>query len=97
MNIAKHFRTQTATIDYIIADFSFNRIGDKGIFLRYCVEKRLQKLNEQYDAKLDRILTFIITYCDYDNLPLESLSKILLSLTKVTNVLMKGFTAIVGS
>ena len=96
MKLRKHLRTQSATIDYIIADFSFGNIGDKDIYFRYCVENRMKLLNEQYDYKLDKILSYIIKYSSFDNLPLESISKIILSLTKVTNVLMKGFNTLIS-
>ena len=60
MRVRKHFRTSIVTIDYIISDFSFNRISNKEVYLKYCVNKRIQKLNEDYDKKLDKILNFII-------------------------------------
>lgn len=96
MKIRKHFRTSTSTIDYIISDFSFNRISNKDVYFRYCVNKRIEKLNNEYNKKLDNILTFLIVNCNYDNLPLECLSRIIMSLTKVTNVLSKGFISLIG-
>lgn len=96
MKVHKHFRTSYATIDYIISDFSLNRIGDKEKYLRFCVNKRMIALNEEYDNKLDRILTFIIKHCDYDDMPIQCLSKIILSLSKVTNALSKGFMSIIS-
>lgn len=95
MRVRKHFRTSIVTIDYIISDFSFNRISNKEVYLKYCVNKRIQKLNEDYDKKLDRILNFIILHCDYDNMPMNVLSKVILSLSHVTNVLSKGFIALI--
>lgn len=95
MRVRKHFRTSIVTIDYIISDFSFNRISNKEVYLKYCVNKRIQKLNEDYDKKLDRILNFIILHCDYDNMPINALSKVILSLSHVTNVLSKGFIALI--
>ena len=56
MKLRKHFRTSLATIDYIISDFSFNRISNKDIYFKYCVNKRIKKLNTNYDDKLDKIL-----------------------------------------
>jgi hypothetical protein len=91
MNIRKHFRTSNATIDYIISDFSFNRISDKDIYFKYCVNKRIEQLNKNYDEKIDKILSFIILNCDYDNMPLHCLAKITLSLSKVTTAISKGF------
>ena len=95
MRVRKHFRTSIVTIDYIISDFSFNRISNKEVYLKYCVNKRIQKLNEDYDKKLDRILNFIILHCDYDKMPMNALSKVILSLSHVTNVLSKGFIALI--
>ena len=95
MRVRKHFRTSIVTIDYIISDFSFNRISNKEVYLKYCVNKRIQKLNEDYDKKLDKILNFIILHCDYDNMPMNALSKVILSLSRVTNVLSKGFIALI--
>ena len=95
LRVRKHFRTSIVTIDYIISDFSFNRISNKEVYLKYCVNKRIQKLNEDYDKKWDRILNFIILHCDYDNMPMNALSKVILSLSHVTNVLSKGFIALI--
>ena len=95
LRVRKHFRTSIVTIDYIISDFSFNRISNKEVYLKYCVNKRIQKLNEDYDKKLDKILNFIILHCDYDNMPMNALSKVILSLSHVTNVLSKGFIALI--
>ena len=95
LRVRKHFRTSIVTIDYIISDFSFNRISNKEVYLKYCVNKRIQKLNEDYDKKLDRISNFIILHCDYDNMPMNALSKVILSLSHVTNVLSKGFIALI--
>lgn len=95
MKIRKHFRTTTSTIDYIISDFSLNRIGDKDRYLKYCVDNRIKLLHNQYDEKLDKILSFIILRCDYDNMPIESISRIVLSISKITNVLSKGFISLI--
>lgn len=91
MRVRRHFRTSTANINLILSDFSFSRIHNKDTYFKYCVDKRIQLLNENYDAKLDKILSFIIMNCKYDNLPLDALSNIILSLSKVTNILSKGF------
>ncbi len=90
MKIRKHFRLSNATIDYIITEFSFNRISNKDIYFEYCVNKRIQQLNSNYDAKIDRILSLIILNCDYDDMPLNCLAKITLSLSKVTTAISKG-------
>lgn len=96
MKVRKHFRTSISIIDYIISDFSFNRISNKDIYFNYCVNKRIEKLNDKYNTKLDNMLTFIILNCNYDNLPVNCLSRIILSLTKITNVLSKGFISLIG-
>lgn len=95
MRVRRHFRTSIATIDYLITDISLNTIRDKEAYLKYCINKRMHKLNETYDNKLDRILKFLIKKCDYDNMPLESITKIIMSLSKVTNVLSKGFISVI--
>ena len=97
MKIRKHFRTSIPTIDYIIMDFSMNRISNKEVYLRYCVNHRLNMLNKQYDEKLDKILTFIISRCSYDNMPIDIISKCIMSLSKVTNALSKGFISLLSN
>lgn len=96
MKLRKHFRTSESIIDLIVSDFSYSRISDKDIYFRYCVDKRIQLLSEKYDAKIDKLLTFIIMNCSYDNLPLHSLAKIIMSLSKVTNILSKGFISLMS-
>lgn len=96
MKVRKHFRTSKSNIDLIIDDFNLNRISNKEVYLRYCVNQRMHKLNETYDSKLDKILSFIIMHCDYDNMPLDCLARIIMSLSKVTNVLSKGFMSVLG-
>ena len=54
------------------------------------------ELNKSYDEKLDKLLTYIIKYCRYDNIPVQSLSRIILSLSKITNTLSKGFLSIIS-
>lgn len=97
MRVRKHFRTSTATIDYIISDFSFNRISNKEVYFRYCVNKRMHLLNEEYDRKLDKVMTYIIKHCSYDDIPIHCLSKIILSISHVTNVLSKGLISIISN
>lgn len=97
MRVRKHFRTSIATIDYIISDFSYNRISNKEVYFKYSVNKRMHKLNEDYDAKLDRMLTWVITHCDYDNMPISFISKMIMSLSHVTNVLSKGLISIISN
>lgn len=95
MKLRKHFRTSESTVDYIISDFSLNRIVDKDVYFRYCVSIRINKLSKRYDNKIDKILKFILYNCQFDNYPITSISKIILSLSKVTNVLTKGFISLI--
>lgn len=97
MRVRKHFRTSVATIDYIISDFSYNRISNREVYFKYSVNKRLHKLNEDYDTKLDGILSWLITHCDYDNMPIQAISKIIMSLSHVTNVLSKGLISVISN
>lgn len=96
MKLKKHFRTSESVIDLIVSDFSYSRISDRDIYFRYSVDKRVQLLSERYDLKIDKILSFIILNCNYDNLPLHSLAKIIMSLSKVTNILSKGFVSLLS-
>lgn len=96
MRVRKHFRTSTSIVDLIVSDFSYSRISDRDIYFKYCVDKRIELLSERYDAKIDKILSFIILNCNYDNLPLHSLAKIIMSLSKVTNILSKGFISLIS-
>lgn len=96
MKPRKHFRTSVSTIDLIIADFGFNRIVNKETYFKYCVNKRIEFLQQEYDNKLNKILSYIIKNCDYDNIPVKSLSVIILSLSKVTNALSKGLLSLIS-
>ena len=96
MRIRKHFRTSSSTIDLIIADFGFNRIVNKDTYFKFCVNKRIEYLHTDYDNKLNKILSYIIKHCDYDNIPVKSLSVIILSLSKVTNALSKGLLSLIS-
>ena len=95
MNIRKHFRTSTATIDYILADLSLNRISNKDTYYMICVNDRLNKLNNEYNNRLDKILNIIIKYCDFRNMPVELISKLVYSMSKITNALTKGILSII--
>ncbi len=96
MKLRKHFRTSISVIELIESDFSYSRISNKDVYFKYCVNKRIQLLSERYDRKIDKILSFIILHCNYDDLPIQSLSKVILSLSKVTNILTKGFLALLN-
>ena len=54
MRVRRHFRTSSATIDYIIADFSLNRITNKETYFMLCVNDRLNKLNQEYSDSLKK-------------------------------------------
>lgn len=96
MKLRKHFRTSISVIELIESDFSYSRISNKDVYFKYCVNKRIQLLSERYDRKIDKILSFIILHCNYDDLPIQSLSKVILSLSKVTNILTKGFLTLLN-
>lgn len=95
MRVRKHFRTSKSTIDYILADFSLNRISNKETYFMICVNDRLNKLNLEYNNRIDKILNFIIRKCDYTNLPIESIARIMYSISKVTNALSKGILSLI--
>jgi hypothetical protein len=96
MKVRKHFRTSSATIDYIIADFSLNRITNKKEYFVMCINSRIKELNQEYNDRVDRILNFIIMHSSYDNMPLACVSKIIFSLSKVTNALTRGILYLIG-
>ena len=95
MKIRKHFRTSQATIDYIIADFSLNKISNMETYLMLCANERINRLNTEYNDKLDRILNFVIMRCDYTDLPVKAIAKMMYSLTKVTNAVTKGLLSLI--
>ena len=94
MRVRKHFRTTSATIDYIITDFNLNRIVDKDVYFKNCVTKKMIELSDDYDKKIDKVLSYLIIYCDFEKMPLDTVSKIISSLSKVANALSKGFMSI---
>lgn len=96
MKIRKHFRTSSATIDYIIADFTLNRITNHSEYFMVCVNQRIQKLSTEYNDRVDKMLNFLILHCNFDSLPLDCISKIIYSLSKVTNALSKGIMYLIG-
>lgn len=95
MRVKRHFRTSKSTIDYILADFSLNRISNKDTYFMICVNDRLNKLNGEYNQKIDMILNFIIKRCDFTNLPVESIARVMYSISKVTNALSKGILSLI--
>lgn len=94
MKVRKHFRTSQATIDYILADLSLNRISNKETYFMICVGDKLNKLNDEYQKKVDDILCDIIKYCNFANYPVKSIAKLMYSVSKVTNALAKGLISI---
>lgn len=90
--IRKHFRTDSITINYIVADLNHNI--NKNDYLDKCVAQRIAKLNKEYDNKLDKIITFMILKCNFDNLPITLIGKLSSSLAKVVSILNKGFLSI---
>ena len=95
MKIRKHFRTSQATIDYIIADFSLNKISNKETYLMLCANERINRLNTEYNDRLDRILNFVIMRCNFTDLPVKVIAKMMYSLTKVTNAVTKGLLSLI--
>ena len=95
MKLRKHFRTHSATIDLLILDFSMNKISNKDKYLRECIERRIEMLNNRYDKKVDKIITFIIKYFNTDDLPIETISRLIYSLSKVVNSLTKGISYLI--
>ena len=96
MRVRRHFRTSKATIDYILADLSLNRITNKHTYYMMCVNDRLNKLNVDFDNRVDKILNFIIRRCNFANLPIRYIARIMYSLSKVTNALTKGILSIIN-
>ena len=95
MRIRRKFRTSHATIDYIIADLSLNRISNKDTYFMICVNDRLNKLNDEYNNKLDRVLNYIIRRCSFSDMPVEIISRMMYSLSKITNALSKGILSLI--
>lgn len=91
----KKFRTSSATIDYIIADFTLNRLSDKNVYFMKCVGERINRLNSEYNEKVNKILDFIIMHCNYSDLPIDIISRIIYSLSKITNAISKGILSII--
>ena len=94
MEVKDYFKTSEAT-DYIIADLTLNKISNKETYFFMCVNDRIEKLNREYNNKIEKILNFIILHCNYSNLPLQVISKIIYSLSKVTSAVTKGILSII--
>ena len=94
MNINKHYRTSTQTIQDILLDIGLNPIYDKDSFFIDKVQERIDKLNKQYDTKLDKILNIIILNYSFENLPVETLSRIMMSTNKIKTTMSKGLLSL---
>lgn len=95
IEVKDYFKTSDATVDYIIADLTLNKISNKEIYFYKCVNDRVEKLNNEYNNKVEKLLNFIIFHCNYSDLPLHTISKIIYSLSKVTNAITKGILSII--
>ena len=95
LEVKDYFKTSEATADYIIADLTFNKISNKEVYFFKCVNERIEKLNNEYNNRVEKLLNFIILNCEFSNLPLQIISKIIYSLSKVTNAVTKGILAII--
>lgn len=95
MKLRKLFRTSPKTINDIILDFTSNRVCDKHQCLLECVNERINKLNTEYEKYINMYLDYIILKCKFNDLPISALSKIILSLSKVTTAITKGILYII--
>lgn len=94
MNINKHYRTSTQTIQDILLDIGLNPIYDKDSFFIDKVQERIEKLNKQYDTKLDKILNIIILNYSFENLPVDTLARIMMSTDKIITTMSKGLLSL---
>nr|DAK38378.1 MAG TPA: hypothetical protein [Caudoviricetes sp.] len=94
MNINKHYRTSTQTIQDILLDIGLNPIYDKDSFFIDKVQERIEKLNKQYDTKLDKILNIIILNYSFENLPVDTLARIMMSTNKIITTMSKGLLSL---
>ena len=94
MNINKHYRTSTQTIQDILLDIGLNPIYDKNSFFIDKVQERIEKLNKQYDTKLDKILNIIILNYSFENLPVDTLARIMMSTNKIITTMSKGLLSL---
>lgn len=94
MNINKHYRTSTQTIQDILLDIGLTPIYDKDSFFIDKVQERIEKLNKQYDTKLDKILNIIILNYSFENLPVDTLARIMMSTNKIITTMSKGLLSL---
>lgn len=90
MKLRKLFRTSPKTINDIILDFTSDRIVDRHQCLLECVNERINKLNAEYERYVNIYLDFIILKCRFNDLPIMAISKMILSISRVTTAITKG-------
>ena len=95
IEVEDYFITSEATTDYIIADLTLNRISNREMYFYKCVNERVDKLNNEYNLRVEKLLNYIILHCEYSNLPLHTISRLIYSLSKVTNAITKGILSII--
>ena len=89
------FTLSESTADYIIADLTLNKIVDKKTQYYKCVNERIDKLNREYSNRVDKILNLIILHCDFSNMPIKIISRIIMSLSRITSAISKGILSII--
>ena len=94
-DIADYFKTDEAVTDYIITDLTLNTITNREMFFYKCVANRVEKLNNEYNDRVEKLLNFIILHCEYSNLPIKLISKVIYSLSKITSAISKGILSII--
>lgn len=95
MQIRKLYRMSPKTINSLILDFTSNRIYDKKQCLIECVHERIDKLNSEYERYINMYLDFIILKCQFNDLPITAISKMIASISKVTTAISKGILYII--
>lgn len=90
----KLFRTNSATIEYIITDLTLNKIHNKDVFFTNCVNNKICSLEEDYNNKVNNILNYVIGHCDFNHMPVNLISRLLKSISKITNALTKGVVSL---
>ena len=84
------YDVEKATLDYLVADLSLNKMNKKEC-LDHCVAERVNMLSDSYNSKIDKILTFMILKCNFEDLPVKQIIQITSSMNKIVNILNKGF------
>ena len=81
-------------IQDILLDIGLNPIYDKDSFFIDKVQERIEKLNKQYDTKLDKILNIIILNYSFENLPVDTLARIMMATNKIITTMSKGLLSL---